>query len=258
MKKIILLFSLLCFFNKANAQEYSPMLEIGKIWNIKITNDVGNIDYSNIEVMETIEIEGEIYFRLEGRNFCETFLREDIIEKKVYGISEGEEYLHYDYNLVIGDIIWVNGNYWNVTGIGFGDFFGMENLKYFVLDDTLKLIEGIGLETIGIADSFEYACLNHPIYEFIELINMNQPLGINDVTIDKISIFPNPVQDILQIETSIDTQISSLSIFDTLGRIVLELNKPSNQIDVSNLTNGLFFVKIESNEGAIIKKVIKH
>ncbi len=258
MKKIIIILSLICFFYKATAQDYTPLLENGKIWNMLKTNDVGNESDFNIEVMETVEIEGITYFRIEGRNFCETFLREDIIEKKVYGISEGEEYLHYDYNLVIGDIIWVHGNYWNVTDIGYGDFFGMENLKYFILDDTLKLIEGIGLETIGIADTFEYACLNHPFYEFIELINMNQPLGINDVSLNKISIFPNPVQDILQIESSINTQMSSLTIFDTLGRLVLEQNNPSNQIEVSDLSSGLLFIQIETDEGVITKKVMKH
>jgi len=260
MKKIIILFIGLCFFNKAFTQDYTPMLEIGKIWNMRHTNDYGASFDFNLTVTETVEINNITYFHIEAsHNNCETFLREDRNEKKVYGIWEGEEYLHYDFSLDIGDYIWVLGDSWLITDIGFGDFYGMTNLRYYVLDDYLKLIEGIGFENYGIADSFEYGCLFVPIFEFIQLINMNQHLAVDNIAFDNISIYPNPVNDFLQIENNNMFKIKDVKVYSILGKLVLspQFKRESNQLDLSNLNNGTYFMKIDTEIGYLTKKIIK-
>lgn len=50
----------------------------------------------------------------------------------------------------------------------------------------------------------------------------------------------------------------ALSIFDTMGRQVKNLTSSDNQIDVSELKTAVYFVTLETSEGAIIrKKIIK-
>lgn len=260
MKKLFLLISILFIFNKAYTQDYTPMLEIGKIWNMYLSFDYPGGYYFNLEVTETVEINGLTYYHIEAtHNGCDTFLREDRNEKKIYGIWEGEEYLHYDFSLEVGEYIWVFGDMWLITDIGFGDFYGMENLRYYVLDGYKKLIEGIGFENYGIADTFVDCYLYTPPYETIHLVNMNQPLSLEVITSDQISIYPNPVHDVLQIEDNNQLEIKNIQVYSTLGKLVLSshFQKESKQVDLSGLNGGTYFVKIKTDMGCLTKKIIK-
>ncbi len=236
------------------------MLEIGKTWNYYLYYDTPGGFSFNLTVTETVEINDISYHHIiSSHNNCETFLREDINERKVYGIWEGEEYVLFDFSADIGDYLWLNGEFMLITDIGYGDFYEMENLRYYLLDNIIKLIEGIGLETYGIANSFEYGCLNNPTFETIELIGMNQPLAIYDISLDEISIYPNPVNDILKIENNSLFEIKDIKVYSIFGRLVLspQFQKESNQIDLSSLNNGAFFIKIETEIGYLTKKTIK-
>ena len=71
------------------------------------------------------------------------------------------------------------------------------------------------------------------------------------------NIYPNPVNDRLYIETEVE--IEEVSIFDIYGRRQ-ELSAVSCQpsaIDVSNLNSGVYFVKVVTNNGGIVKTFIK-
>jgi len=82
-------------------------------------------------------------------------------------------------------------------------------------------------------------------------------LGIGDVVLSEVvSLFPNPVQNTLQISAENSIIIKSIEVYDVLGKQLLQTNTV-NQIDVSGLANGLFFVKIETDKGVVVKKVIK-
>ena len=70
------------------------------------------------------------------------------------------------------------------------------------------------------------------------------------------SVFPNPAQDKLFIKSSLNN-FDSVSICDVNGRIVLNKTSVSNEIDISNLKSGMYFIIIESSEGNITKKFIK-
>ena len=70
-------------------------------------------------------------------------------------------------------------------------------------------------------------------------------------------LYPNPVNDKLYIETEVE--IEKVSIFDIYGRRQ-ELSVVSCQlsaIDVSNLKSGVYFVKVVTSEGDIVKRIIK-
>ncbi len=69
-----------------------------------------------------------------------------------------------------------------------------------------------------------------------------------------VSVFPNPVADVLRIDTP--TNNISVEIFNSCGEKVLEL-KNTNEIDVSNLQQGVYFVKVYQAEGVFVNKIIK-
>lgn len=63
---------------------------------------------------------------------------------------------------------------------------------------------------------------------------------------DNIQIFPNPANSILNIRAN--NRIHSITIFDGLGRILIEKSATNiNQIDIKNLANGFYYIKINKS-----------
>lgn len=82
-------------------------------------------------------------------------------------------------------------------------------------------------------------------------------LSVEDNFIERnISIYPNPVQDVLNITTNNNSQINKVKVYDILGKLLLE-TKNIQQINVSHLASGVLFVKIKTNKGVLVKKVVK-
>jgi len=71
------------------------------------------------------------------------------------------------------------------------------------------------------------------------------------------AIYPNPVANELYIESE-QVQIKRVVIFTLNGKQVLDVNFQKDQlIDVSNLSKGLYLVKVETGNGSLMKKLIK-
>lgn len=69
-----------------------------------------------------------------------------------------------------------------------------------------------------------------------------------------IKIYPNPVKNILKIET--ESVISKIEVYTLLGKEILK--KESKNIDVSALKQGLYFIKVTSSEGIeTVKRFVK-
>lgn len=71
------------------------------------------------------------------------------------------------------------------------------------------------------------------------------------------SVYPNPVNDILFIENNINNIIQKINVYDLMGKTVIEQNGNIAQIDFSNITSGLYLVKITSEKEIIVKKIMK-
>jgi len=82
-------------------------------------------------------------------------------------------------------------------------------------------------------------------------------LSISQTELFKASIFPNPLKGkTLYINTSSELIIN---IYDILGKQVLKIYKDttSNSINLSSLNQGIYFLKIQSDNQIITKKLIK-
>ncbi len=77
-------------------------------------------------------------------------------------------------------------------------------------------------------------------------------IGIHEYPIQEIRIYPNPADKVLNIETSYDIEVK---ISNVLGKTVL--SSKEKQININNLPQGVYIVKIETDKGTITKKVIK-
>jgi Leucine-rich repeat (LRR) protein len=73
------------------------------------------------------------------------------------------------------------------------------------------------------------------------------------------SLYPNPVKDVLNIAVKETIEITSINIYNTLGQLVLVIPNAQkvSSVDVSGLTAGNYFIKINSDKGTSNTKFIK-
>jgi hypothetical protein len=77
-------------------------------------------------------------------------------------------------------------------------------------------------------------------------------LGTNNTIIDNYKIYPNPVKDVLIINTS--EKIEKVVVYSIFGEKVREVEVTNNQIDLSNIDSGIYFLKINNTTQKIIKE----
>ena len=81
-------------------------------------------------------------------------------------------------------------------------------------------------------------------------------LEVSENSLLDLSIYPNPTNDYLYISFK-DKNILRIELFDALGRKVLIEKENFNKLDLTHLKNGILFMKIESENGMLTKKIIK-
>jgi hypothetical protein len=71
-------------------------------------------------------------------------------------------------------------------------------------------------------------------------------------------IYPNPTNATLNIQLGNDLTINSLKIYDIFGKQIIEETENTNQVDIRNLSNGIYIVEVESEGIVFRKKIIKN
>ena len=98
--------------------------------------------------------------------------------------------------------------------------------------------------------------------------NSYAPTLLQSYGLESINIIPNPTTGELWVDcrdawSCVSNQkltIENVEIFDIYGRNLTPLTSylsPLTTLDISNLTSGLYFVKITTNTGEVVKKIVK-
>ena len=79
-------------------------------------------------------------------------------------------------------------------------------------------------------------------------------VGINEKSIENIAIYPNPVRDMLNIENANNVNVS---IYSANGQLVKTINNVNGDasINMSEMSNGLYFVKLQDENASRIEKI---
>jgi len=84
----------------------------------------------------------------------------------------------------------------------------------------------------------------------------NQALGIDDHKLEQsINFYPNPVTNILIVDSKIP--LIKVEIYSILGQLVKEVNSDFNSISTNNLSKGIYLVRMYSDKGTTVRKLIK-
>jgi len=100
---------------------------------------------------------------------------------------------------------------------------------------------------------FDY---NFPIVTNNYTTTVQNTLGLqeNDF-INKISVYPNPVKNIINFKT--EHNISKVEVYDIAGRILSSNSVSENKIDLSNFKTGNYILKLYTEKGITNTKIIK-
>jgi hypothetical protein len=118
--------------------------------------------------------------------------------------------------------------------------------------------------TLVVGDSFSnsasiYFDYNFPIITNTETTTVALLANQDFVFEDYFKIYPNPANDILNIDTKQTIEVTSINIYNTLGQIVLVIPnaQQTKSVDVSSLKTGNYFMKINSDKGSSSVKFMK-
>jgi hypothetical protein len=70
-----------------------------------------------------------------------------------------------------------------------------------------------------------------------------------------VKLYPNPVTNMLHIQSSL--AVEQISIYDISGRMLKQIPYPKQEINVTDLANGIYLVKVKMESGDVIKKLVK-
>lgn len=105
----------------------------------------------------------------------------------------------------------------------------------------------------NIVFDYNYALVTNEAVTTFETI-----LGINNPVIDQsIKVYPNPSADVVNVQSQ--NEINIIELYDLQGRLlqINQINTVSAQLDLTGRQSGIYFVKITTDKGSKVEKLIK-
>ena len=227
---------------------------------------IGGLEYN------TIYVDSEV-----NGNYLDGAYRNDgnqVYYCKWNGASYDDEVLLYDYDLEVGDFFLDDSDHpMQVTEVStIIDNNGISRKKISfsfsgLTDVTEFWIEGVGSnrgfmhvgqwEADHDSDGEMYHLLCYHVNDDVIFVNPEYNTcdidEIEENSIDNISIYPNPANEVIKILNDNNLNITSIEIIDLTGRTVISTEN-CEEINISELSEGQYFVKI-SGETTIVKKL---
>jgi len=112
---------------------------------------------------------------------------------------------------------------------------------------------------------FSYLFREEAEFLYLDITNSNGDVAtfftttLSNTNFDKVelTIYPNPTSNLLHIETK-QTDVTAVEIFDLQGKSVKQVSLVNEtNINVSDLANGMYFIKIATANGQVTRKFVK-
>ncbi|WP_299114078.1 T9SS type A sorting domain-containing protein [uncultured Winogradskyella sp.] len=137
--------------------------------------------------------------------------------------------------------------YGNITTNGTGSLFG--TVVYVGTNTSFT-------ETYAIGNHYKIYAVDKAFNFSNELVVSDATLGLANLETLEFKLYPNPVKDILHIETNSNSTYLNLEIYDLLGKKVLDAHINNGSVDISSLNSGMYLLKLETNNISATKKII--
>ena len=103
-------------------------------------------------------------------------------------------------------------------------------------------------------------CENNTWSAWSDTITVATPyVGIEDRLEKAVTLYPNPAKEYVDIRVDGEVNVTDMEIFDVYGKMIWTNNHSSipTRINVSGLADGIYFVRVTTDEGTVTKTFIK-
>jgi len=90
---------------------------------------------------------------------------------------------------------------------------------------------------------------------YFDQLSFGSVAGFQNVFFNTLELVPNPARDWVQISGDFDA-ITTIKIIDLQGKLVKEISPFDDQINISDLKGGLYFVQISADNKTMVKKLV--
>lgn len=170
----------------------------------------------------------------DGVNWITDYKSEYTYDANGNAVAEKDSYLDNDV-LVVGDLETIT---FDTTKL-------MSNYAHPFRDKT-------GIDFIFSADGIFNKILQRSSVNYRTTYNYDETTaGINDFSLVNFAVYPNPATSVLNIDNSNFT-IKNIEVYNVIGKKILTSNK--NELNIENLVNGVYMVKVQDDKGTIAAK----
>ena len=85
-------------------------------------------------------------------------------------------------------------------------------------------------------------------------------LGVNHYLAKQFNLFPNPANSVVTITNAENISVNKITVYDVLGKLLTThnyTNETEIQLNVEHLQSGTYLLHLETNEGIVVKKLVK-
>jgi hypothetical protein len=103
-------------------------------------------------------------------------------------------------------------------------------------------------------------CGNNNLSEWSEILSVTTLTdGIEDHLFNSIALYPNPANEYVDVRVDGEVNVKSMEVFDVYGKLINTVNVIDNptRINVSGLANGMYFVRVTTEQGVATKTFVK-
>jgi hypothetical protein len=82
-------------------------------------------------------------------------------------------------------------------------------------------------------------------------------LGVKENIVESVIIYPNPFQDKIEIASTNSLAIETISVYNTLGKLVYQSHSNLTNLNLGFLSQGIYYMKLSSKQGNASFKIVK-
>mgnify|MGYP005990780817 CR=1 FL=1 len=101
-----------------------------------------------------------------------------------------------------------------------------------------------------------YFDFNEPIITNTVVTTVVEPLALEDFNPIEVIIYPNPVQTLFTVELPTYVEVYNIRVLSIQGQELMK--SKATDVDISNLSRGIYFLNIKTSQGIYTKKIVKN
>ena len=102
-------------------------------------------------------------------------------------------------------------------------------------------------------------CGDGNLSEWSSMVTATTTTGINSWLDNSVTLYPNPAKEYVDIRVDGELNVNTMEVYDVYGKLVntVIVNENPTRINVSSLANGMYFVRVTTEMGAVTKTFVK-